>query len=98
MVLVQRRIGGTGVAVACEAVPARSQGARAGFRFYTAPPPRGLRENGLAPFHAQIVFADQDQFGRPFQEVAAAGMRTGAHGLMIENVDTFIVEIFEELP
>jgi hypothetical protein len=52
----------------------------------------------LAPFHAQIVFADQDQFGRPFQEVAAAGMRTGAHGLMIENVDTFIVEIFEELP
>jgi hypothetical protein len=52
----------------------------------------------LAPFHAQIVFSDQEQFGVPFREVAAAGMRTGKHGLMIENVDTFIVEIFEELP
>jgi len=26
------------------------------------------------------------------------GIHAGKHGFMIENVDTFIVEVFEELP
>ena len=51
----------------------------------------------LAKYHAVISFDDEAQFGRPFQEVAAAGIRTGLHGLMIEHVDTFIVEIFDEI-
>jgi hypothetical protein len=52
----------------------------------------------LARFHALIAFIDQDQFGTPFQEVQAIGVHAGAHGFMIENVDPFIVEVFEELP
>lgn len=51
----------------------------------------------LAKYHAIISFEDDSQFARPFQEVAAAGIHTGLHGLMIANVDTFIVEIFEEI-
>jgi hypothetical protein len=51
----------------------------------------------LARFHALISFADQSQFGLPFQEVATIGVHAGKHGFMIENVDTFIVEVFEEL-
>jgi hypothetical protein len=51
----------------------------------------------LATYHAVISFEDEAQFGKPFKEVAAAGIHTGLHGLMIEHVDTFIVEIFEEI-
>jgi hypothetical protein len=54
-------------------------------------------ETKLAPFHAMISFLDDDQFGRPFNEVSNTGVHSGPHGLMIENVDIFIVEIFEEL-
>jgi hypothetical protein len=52
----------------------------------------------LARFHALISFADQNQFGPPFQEVGSIGVHAGRHGFMIENVDTFIVETFEEIP
>lgn len=52
----------------------------------------------LAPLHAVIVFADQDQFTAAFVDVEASGVHVGRHGSMIENVDTFIVEIFDELP
>ena len=37
------------------------------------------------------------QLSRPFKEVSATGVHAGRHGLMIQNVDIFIVEIFEEL-
>jgi hypothetical protein len=52
----------------------------------------------LARFHALISFTDKNQFGPPFQEVATIGIHAGPHGFMIENVDTFIVETFEEIP
>jgi hypothetical protein len=52
----------------------------------------------LARCHALISFIDQNQFGPPFQEVGTMGIHAGKHGFMIENVDTFIVEVFEELP
>lgn len=52
----------------------------------------------LARFHALISFVDQEQFVLPFKQVEAIGVHSGPHGLMIENVDTFIVEVFEELP
>lgn len=51
----------------------------------------------LAQFHALIVFQDNVQFGQPFAEVAAMGIHAGKHGLMIENVSDFVVEVFEEL-
>jgi len=51
----------------------------------------------LATFQAVIAFRDDDQMGRPFKEVAEAGFRTGAHGFMIEPVQDFWVEIFEEV-
>lgn len=51
----------------------------------------------LARFHAVIVFVDQDQFDAAFRDVETTGAHAGSHGLMIENVDTFIVETFEEL-
>jgi hypothetical protein len=50
----------------------------------------------LARFHAAIRLAD-DGFLAPFQHVTSAGIHTGHHGAMIENVDAFIVEIFDEL-
>jgi hypothetical protein len=52
----------------------------------------------LAPFHALITFANGDQFGLPFGAVAAdGGPHAGAHGHMIEGVDVFIVEVFDEI-
>jgi len=50
----------------------------------------------LARFHAAIVI-DAADFHAPFEHVAQAGVHAGKHGLMIENVDTFIVEVFDEL-
>jgi hypothetical protein len=51
----------------------------------------------LAPFHAVIEFVDQEQFDAAFRDVETTGAHAGRHGLMIENVDIFIVETFEEL-
>lgn len=52
----------------------------------------------LAPLHALIVFADQGQFTAAFADVEATGVHDGLHGAMIEHVDTFIVEVFDEIP
>jgi hypothetical protein len=51
----------------------------------------------LARFHALITFRDNEQFGRPFQEVSRIGIHAGLHGFMIEHVADFHVEVFEEL-
>ena len=56
----------------------------------------GAGTTRLARFQASIRLAD-DQFQSPFQHVVTTGVHSGAHGIMIENIDTFIVEIFEEL-
>ncbi|HKY22834.1 MAG TPA: DUF6614 family protein [Vicinamibacterales bacterium] len=50
-----------------------------------------------APFHAVIALT-AEQFPLPFQHVIQTGVHSGRHGQMIENVDTFIVEVFEDLP
>ena len=50
----------------------------------------------LARFQAVIIISP-DQFQTPFDEVARAGIRSSLHGLMIEHVDTFIVEVFDDL-
>ena len=55
-------------------------------------------ETKMPPFQALIVFLDADQFAKPFADVAIAGARSGTHGLMIANVDTFMAETFEVLP
>ena len=33
-----------------------------------------------------------------FAEVGAIGIHSGRHGAMIENVDEFMVEVFEDIP
>jgi|SRR5581483_8694574 len=54
-------------------------------------------ETRLPPFQALILFRDNEQFGRPFEQVAAIGARVGEHGLMIANIDAFMADTFEEL-
>jgi len=54
-------------------------------------------ETKMPPFHALIVFLDDDQFAKPFADVATAGARSGTHGMMIANVDIFMAETFEAL-
>ncbi len=52
-------------------------------------------DSRLARFHALITFVDDEQFSSPFQEIAARGVHAGKHGVMIEQIDNFIVETFE---
>jgi hypothetical protein len=53
-------------------------------------------DSTVLPFEAVIVFADNEHMSRPFRKVAEAGFRTGSHGAMIENVQDFVVETWEE--
>jgi uncharacterized protein DUF6614 len=54
-------------------------------------------KTNMPPYHVIIKFADDTQFGLPFAEVERIGIRLGKHGAMIEHVDEFVVEIFEEI-
>jgi len=51
----------------------------------------------LSTYQLMAEFADGMQFGLPFSEVSQIGIHSGNHGAMIENVDDFMVEIFEDL-
>ncbi len=51
----------------------------------------------LEKYHAIIEFSDDEQFDSPFSEVRNAGINVGAHGSMIENVDSFTIEVFGEV-
>lgn len=51
----------------------------------------------LATYHLMAEFTDGQQFGLPFTEVAQLGIHSGHHGAMIANVDTFMVEVFEDI-
>ena len=55
-------------------------------------------ETKMPPFQVLILFLDDNQFAKPFADVAIAGARSGTHGLTIANVDTFMAETFEVLP
>jgi hypothetical protein len=51
----------------------------------------------MPPYQVIITFDDDTQFGLPFAEVQRIGIRSGKHGAMIEHVDEFVVEVFEEI-
>ena len=52
----------------------------------------------LPPYQLMAEFADGLQFGLPFAEVNQIGIHHGKHGAMIENVNEFMVEVFEDIP
>jgi hypothetical protein len=54
-------------------------------------------KSNLPEFQVIIEFEDEAQFGRPFAEVESIGIRLGQHGAMIEKVDKFVVEVFEQI-
>jgi hypothetical protein len=59
---------------------------------------RAPREKSkLASYQLMAEFTDGPQFGLPFAEVGQIGIHSGRHGAMIENVDEFMVEIFEDI-
>jgi hypothetical protein len=59
---------------------------------------RGDLTNGrLLPWQVTVEFDDDEQFGRPFDDVRRAGVHAGLHGQMIQSIDEMIVETFEEV-
>jgi hypothetical protein len=59
---------------------------------------RAPREKSrLASYQLMAEFRDDTQFGLPFTEVGGIGIHSGRHGAMIENVDAFMVEVFEDI-
>jgi hypothetical protein len=51
----------------------------------------------LAPYQLMAEFADNEKFGLSFADVQKIGIHSGRHGAMIENVDEFMVEVFDDL-
>lgn len=51
----------------------------------------------LHAYHLMAEFADGTQMDQPFAEVGQIGIHSGHHGAMIENVDQFLVEVFDDL-
>jgi hypothetical protein len=59
---------------------------------------RGDLTNGrLLPYQVVLEFVDDEQFGRPFDDVRRIGVHAGLHGEMIQNVEDMIVETFEDV-
>ena len=59
---------------------------------------RASKEKAKLPtYQLMAEFSDGTQFGLPFAEVSQIGIHSGKHGAMIENVDDFVVEVFEDL-
>jgi hypothetical protein len=54
-------------------------------------------ETRMPKYQVIIEFEDDNQFGLPFAEVERIGIRLGKHGAVIEHVDQFVVEVFEEI-
>ena len=54
-------------------------------------------ETTLPELQAIIEFQDYEQFGMPFAEVRCNGIHEGLHGLMIEHVEQFKVEVFQHI-
>ena len=66
-----------------------------GYRLMKNRAPR--EKSKLASYQLMAEFADGEQFGLPFTEVGQIGIHAGRHGAMIENVDEFMVEVFEDV-
>lgn len=59
---------------------------------------RGVAGKSRMPkFQAIIEFVNDEQFALPFDEVRQLGIHQGSHGVMIEHVDEFVVEVFREI-
>jgi hypothetical protein len=56
-----------------------------------------LAKSKLPRYQVAVEFLNDDQFSLPFKDVLAIGIHAGPHGSMIENVDAFVVEVFEDL-
>jgi len=54
------------------------------------------RLEGPERFHVRITFVDDDQFAKPFAEVAKLGVHGGSHGMMIKQVTAFRVSTERE--
>ena len=66
-----------------------------GYRLMKNRAPKG--KSKLPAYQLMAEFADGAQFGLPFTEVNQIGIHSGKHGSMIENVDEFMVEVFDDL-
>lgn len=66
-----------------------------GFRLMKNRAPK--EKSKLPSYQLMAEFIDHEQFTLPFAEVNLIGIHSGNHGAMIENVDDFIVEIFEDV-
>lgn len=51
----------------------------------------------LPRYQVIAEFLDENQFSLPFEEVTQIGIRSGLHGIMIENVEAFVVEVFRDV-
>ncbi len=51
----------------------------------------------LPPYQITAEFCDRSRMGEAFAEVKRIGIHAGFHGAMIENVDHFVVEVFEDI-
>jgi hypothetical protein len=72
--------------------------ARAKLHSYRLMKNRATRDKiKLANYQLMAEFADGLQFGLPFSEVGQLGIHAGRHGAMIENVEEFMVEVFEDI-
>ena len=49
----------------------------------------------LGPLQALITFRSAEQFAEAFQEIAQAGIHSGLHGSMAEQVSRFQAEAFD---
>ena len=59
---------------------------------------RASREKSkLSTYQLMAEFTNDAQFGLPIAEVRQIGIHSGKHGAMIENVDEFMVEVFEDI-
>ena len=73
----------------------KTRGKLHGYRLMKNRNPENKRK--LPPYQFIAEFVDDAQFGLPFAEVGKIGVHAGEHGAMIENVDQFMVEVFEDL-
>jgi hypothetical protein len=51
----------------------------------------------MPKFQVIIEFRNDEQFALPFDEVRQLGIHLGSHGAMIEHVDEFVVEVFQQI-
>jgi hypothetical protein len=65
-----------------------------GYRLMKNRAPHALADG--CDYQLMAEFSDAGQFSLPFAEVEDIGVHAGRHGAMIENVDYFAVEVFDE--